>query len=93
MAVTPGKNDLDRRLQLSRDIDGEYISKYYPGIEIAPFYGTTCLHTKCQRKKTFYRTQDNYEEHLNKICKVSQVADINSLQIWWKKKFKWNCWR
>jgi hypothetical protein len=93
MSVTPRNNDLDCHLQLSRDIGGEDVSKCYPGIEIAPFYGITCLHTKCQGKKTFYRTQDNYKEHLNKVCKLSQVADVNRLQIWWKKKRKRDCWR
>jgi hypothetical protein len=47
MSLTPRKNNLDRHLQLSRDIDGEDVSKYYTGIELAPFDGITYLHTKC----------------------------------------------
>jgi hypothetical protein len=53
MFVTPRKNDVDRHPQLSHDIDGEDVSKYYPGIEIAPFDRTTCLHTKYRGKKIF----------------------------------------
>lgn len=82
------KNELDRHLKRSHRIAPEDKPKYYTGVEIAPFYGTECLHSDCAEKQNrcFYPTEKQYTAHLRTAHKLAIAGDLSAHQLWRKLK-------
>lgn len=75
-----------RHLYVSHGVSESDAAKYFTGPEIAPFYGTTCLHPACSSKAKFYFEESTYAGHLKRVHKV-RAAEISSFQLWYKLKY------
>jgi len=77
---------LVRHLKVSHGVKKSDAARYFSGPEIAPFYGTICLHGDCSTKRRFYFDEKSYTEHLKRHG-VTTVAEISSFQLWHKLKY------
>jgi hypothetical protein len=87
LQVYDTKDSIDRHLTKSHKIAARDRSKYYTGVETAPFYATQCLHTDCATRGRFFTEQTKYTAHLKAVHKLSTTAEISSHQLWWKLKY------
>ncbi|EXJ57123.1 hypothetical protein A1O7_07467 [Cladophialophora yegresii CBS 114405] len=78
---------LVRHLNVSHGVEKSEAPKHFGGPEIAPFYGTRCLHPDCGAKNKFYPDKDKYVSHLKTFHALNTVAEISSFQLWHKLKY------
>jgi hypothetical protein len=81
------KTTLDAHSRRAHKIPSREKAKHYPSIEIAPFLNTGCLHADCSGKGQYYQTSASYKTHLKSKHGLSETADVNPLQLWWKIKY------
>ncbi len=81
------QRDLIYHLNVSHGVEKCDASKFFRGSEIAPFYGTRCLHADCRAKPKFFSTKESYKGHLKNIHDLSTIAEISSVQLWYKLKY------